>query len=149
MKYSVLMSCGHEQVMDITGKPAQRENSIEYYGKYGICQKCYETQKNKENSIGCQEVEMLYKDYMDNFFPCKTKHGSYNRREKTIVVYVPRENSEKNRVETHAIRVFSDGCYHLYCPHCRNYLGLNYGPHRVPKSWKACPFCTEPITIDV
>lgn len=89
-KYKVKFSCGHEEVIELSGKNSDRERKINYFEKYGICSKCWEEQKNKEASVGCEEVEMLYKEYKTNYAECEVKKGSYNGETKTIVVYVPK-----------------------------------------------------------
>lgn len=42
MKYDVTFSCGHAETVEIYGKTEDREKKIAYYGKSGICRKCYE-----------------------------------------------------------------------------------------------------------
>ena len=41
MKYTILMSCGHEDTVELLGKSADREKRIEYMKKYGMCTECY------------------------------------------------------------------------------------------------------------
>lgn len=41
MKYTVLMSCGHEETVELLGKNADRERKIEYYKSNGLCKECY------------------------------------------------------------------------------------------------------------
>jgi len=89
MKVAVNFSCGHTQVVELFGKYADRQKKIDYYMNYGICSDCYKEQKAIENSIGCEEKEMPYREYKTNYADCKTKAGSYNGKTKTIVVYVP------------------------------------------------------------
>lgn len=93
MKYDVKFSCGHIQTVDLFGKADEREKKINYFEKYCDCQECYDRQKNIENSAGCEEVEMSYREYKTNYSECKTKVGSYNGYTKTIVVYVPSEET--------------------------------------------------------
>ena len=95
MKYDVKFSCGHEEVVELFGKTADREKKIDYFQKFGICSCCYKEQKEIEKSIGCQEVEMPYREYKTKYSACKTKAGSYNGEIKTIVVYVPDGDSLK------------------------------------------------------
>lgn len=92
MKYNVRFSCGHDEVVELFGKVADRERKMDYYKNYGVCSACYREQKAIENSIGCEEKEMSYREYKTSFASCKTKPGSYNGETKTIVVYVPVEN---------------------------------------------------------
>lgn len=88
-KYNVKFSCGHEDVVELFGKTTERERKIEYFKNYGVCSCCYKEQKETEKSIGCEEVEMTYKQYKTEYPNFKTKSGSYNGTTKTIVVYVP------------------------------------------------------------
>ena len=41
MKYTVLMSCGHEDTVELVGKNSERERKIEYFKTYGLCKECY------------------------------------------------------------------------------------------------------------
>ncbi len=91
MKYDVNFSCGHEATIELFGKNEERHRKIEYLEKFGVCPKCYQEQKEIENSLGCKEVKMLYKEYKRDYPECKTKAGSYDGDEKTIIVYVPEE----------------------------------------------------------
>lgn len=89
MKYDVKFSCGHTHTVQLFGKYADRERKIEYFERCGVCPDCYREMKEMENAIGCKEVKMHYAEYKKNYPDCKTKSGSYNREEKTIIVYVP------------------------------------------------------------
>ena len=89
MKYYVTFSCGHSDNVELFGKTADRERKIDYYKNYGVCPECYREQKAIENSIGCEERTMSYREYKTSFADCKTKPGSYDGKAKTIVVYVP------------------------------------------------------------
>lgn len=42
MKYTILMSCGHEDTIDLFGKGADRERKIEYFKAHGLCKNCYQ-----------------------------------------------------------------------------------------------------------
>lgn len=89
--YDVKFSCGHEERKQLYGKTSDRHNKIAYWEREGICTACWREQQEIEKSIGCKEVEMLYREYKLNYSDCKTKAGSYNGEKKTIVVYVPEE----------------------------------------------------------
>lgn len=88
MKYEVNFSCGHKEEIQLFGKVSERERKIAYFEKSGICSCCYREQKEIEKSIGCEEVEMSYREYKTNYANYKTKSGSYNGETKTIIVYV-------------------------------------------------------------
>jgi hypothetical protein len=91
MKVEITRACGHVETVEIFGKNSEREKKIKWYESTD-CIDCY-------NSIGCQEVEMPYKDYKNNYADCKTKKDSYNKDEKTIIVYVPAKTEEDQIVE--------------------------------------------------
>lgn len=95
MKYDVTFSCGHTEVVELFGKCSERDRKIDYYKNYGICKACYYEQKSIEMSINNEEVEMLYKQYKQEYASCKTKPGSWNPATKTIIVYVPREKANQ------------------------------------------------------
>lgn len=63
MKYTVDMSCGHKEEINLIGKNEERKKKIRYYEKYGLCKKCYAEKINQDNSNGCNEVKMPYADY--------------------------------------------------------------------------------------
>lgn len=94
MKYTVKFSCGHEAEIELFGPTKERERKIKYYEQYGVCPDCYREQKEIDKSIGCKEVEMPYREYKTNFADCKTKAGSYDGKKKTIIVYVPEEETK-------------------------------------------------------
>lgn len=48
-KYTVKMSCGHEQTVELYGKSSERERKIQYYQDCGLCKECYKKQIQKEN----------------------------------------------------------------------------------------------------
>lgn len=101
MKYDVTFSCGHTEEVQIYGKTEERERKIKYYGKSGLCSECYKKKMNEENAENCEEVVMSYREYKENYSDCKTKSGSYDKAEKTIVVYVPKqEEKEEDARET-------------------------------------------------
>lgn len=40
-KYTVKMSCGHEQEVSLFGKNTERERKIHYFETQGLCKECY------------------------------------------------------------------------------------------------------------
>ena len=94
MKYDVTFSCGHTQEVQIYGKAEERERKIKYFGKSGLCPECYK-KMNEEKAENCEEVEMKYSEYKENYADCKTKSGSYDKEEKTIVVYIPKQDEKE------------------------------------------------------
>ncbi len=97
MKYEVIFSCGHTETVELFGKNADRQRKISWFEESGLCSKCYAEQKAAEMAEGFNAVEMFYGDYKEKFSNCKTKPGSYNRETKTIVVYIPKEESNEER----------------------------------------------------
>ena len=81
MKYDVTFSCGHTQEVQIYGKAEERERKIKYFGKSGLCPECYK-KMNEEKAENCEEVEMKYSEYKENYADCKTKSGSYDMKKK-------------------------------------------------------------------
>lgn len=52
-KYTITMSCGHDEVKQLFGKSEDRERKIKYYEEYGLCEECYkkhvmEKEKNED-----------------------------------------------------------------------------------------------------
>lgn len=95
MKYDVTFSCGHTQEVQIYGKAEERARKIKYWGKSGLCSECYKKKTNEEKSENCEEVRMSYREYKENYADCKTKSGSYDKEEKTIVVYIPKQDEKE------------------------------------------------------
>lgn len=89
MKVWVKRSCGHEEQIEVFGKVSDREYKIKCEEKK-TCRECYQAEQYKD----CDEVEMTYSEYKRNYANCKTKSGSYDAKNKTIVVYVPRQEQE-------------------------------------------------------
>lgn len=96
MKYEVTFSCGHTAEVQIYGSAAEREKKIAYFEQYGECPSCYRKRKIEEETgekvpdkEECVEKEMHYGEYKEHYSHCETKEGSYNKRTKTIIVYVP------------------------------------------------------------
>ena len=55
MKYTVKMSCGLEEVVDLFGPGKERERRIQYYETQGLCKECYLKQKREaEKAAGLQ-----------------------------------------------------------------------------------------------
>ena len=98
-KYEVKFSCGHTATVELFGKGTERERKIAYFEKYGICPECYKAEKEEERKHNEEEyakkhdeVEMLYRDYKNNYSKYRTKTDSYNADTKTIIVYLPKKN---------------------------------------------------------
>lgn len=48
MKYTVLMSCGHNDIIDLGGKTRDRERKIEYLKYCGVCKECYKKKMQEQ-----------------------------------------------------------------------------------------------------
>ena len=94
MKVWIKRACGHEEQIEVFGKVSEREYRIKSEEKK-TCRDCYQAEQNKD----CDEVEMTYAEYKNNYADCKTKYGSYDKKNKTIIVYVPRTAKESDTVE--------------------------------------------------
>lgn len=81
MKVEVTRKCGHVQTVEVFGKNCERERKIAWL-ESTECEDCY-------NGKDCEEKEMLYKEYKENYADCKTKKDSYDKSTKTIIVFVP------------------------------------------------------------
>lgn len=89
MKITVKRACGHEEIVEVFGTAKERESKIKWYESTD-CTECY----SKEKNSGCEEVEMKYSEYKNDYSECSTKANSYNKFSKTIIVYVPKTVEE-------------------------------------------------------
>ena len=89
MKVWIKRACGHEEQIEVFGKTSDREYRIKCE-ENKTCRECYQAEQYK----GCNEVEMTYAEYKNNYADCKTKPGSYDKKNKTIIVYVPSSAAE-------------------------------------------------------
>ncbi|MCD7730449.1 MAG: hypothetical protein LUI05_03010 [Oscillospiraceae bacterium] len=51
MKYTVRCSCGHNDVVELFGKGADRERKIAWYETSGVCVECYKAAKRAEEAV--------------------------------------------------------------------------------------------------
>ena len=99
MKYTVTRACGHEETVELYGPNKERESKIKWL-ESTVCTACYRAEQDAEAAKKCDEVEMLYREYKQDYAECRTKAGSYNKETKTIIVYVPRKpDPERERQE--------------------------------------------------
>ena len=47
-KETIMMSCGHEETVELLGKRTERDRKIEYYKAYGLCKACYRKKCEEE-----------------------------------------------------------------------------------------------------
>lgn len=85
MKYDVTYGCGHQEVVELFGKTADRERKLAWMAT-AECPCCY---RKRQIGVEVDEVEMSYREYKTTYAECKTKPGSYDPKTKTITVYIP------------------------------------------------------------
>ena len=88
-KYEVHFSCGHTDVVQLFGPEKDRRRKIEWYENFGKCPECYAKSVDAKNADGCIVRMMLYKEYKEQWYWCKTVRDSYDDKQKTIGVYIP------------------------------------------------------------
>lgn len=88
MKTTVERTCGHSETVEVFGSREQRERKIWAYEQHE-CTEC----KLKKETANCEAIEMHYSEYKENYASCKT--GEYNKKTKTIIVYVPKKEEIK------------------------------------------------------
>ena len=49
-KETIMMSCGHEETVELLGKRTERDRKIEYYKAYGLCKACYRKKCEEEEA---------------------------------------------------------------------------------------------------
>lgn len=47
-KYTIMMSCGHEDTVELFGKEKERDRKIEYFKSCGLCKECYKKKIEEE-----------------------------------------------------------------------------------------------------
>ena len=93
MKTTVERTCGHSETVEVFGSREQRERKIWAYEQHE-CTEC----KLKKETANCEAIEMHYSEYKENYASCKT--GEYNKKTKTIIVYVPKKEEIETIEET-------------------------------------------------
>lgn len=89
MKYAITRACGHEETVNLFGSSKDRVSRLKWL-ESTICSRCYRIEQEEVAANECDEVEMLYSKYKQEYANCLTKSESYNSEQKTIIVYVPR-----------------------------------------------------------
>lgn len=89
IRQEILCSCGHKAIIPLNGSDVACFNKAKWYESKGLCPDCF-NQKYPYIAEGhFKEVCMHYRKFKEEFSDCKTKYGSYDDADKTIVVYVP------------------------------------------------------------
>ena len=47
-KYTVRMSCGHEQEVELFGKHSERRKKIDFFENSGLCKECYKKKRQEK-----------------------------------------------------------------------------------------------------
>ena len=59
-KYTIMMSCGHEDTIALFGKGSERERKIEYYKNHGLCKGCYKKRMEEKEANDLQGLQALF-----------------------------------------------------------------------------------------
>lgn len=59
MKYTITMSCGHEDNVELFGSGSERERKLEYFKNCGLCKECYKKKMRKMETWTCMNVRFL------------------------------------------------------------------------------------------
>ena len=61
-KYSITMSCGHDEMVELFGPMKERERKIKWFNESGLCKKCYEEKCEKEKLATEEKRESRLKE---------------------------------------------------------------------------------------
>lgn len=89
-KYTVNFSCGHTDEIEISGTEQEVERKIKYYETSGTCSACYKSGLGKKTQKEFEAVRMPYTDYKNKYSNLRTKAKSYDKEDKTVIVYFPK-----------------------------------------------------------
>ena len=100
MQYTIKHTCGHESERQIYGTNAhgERDRKAAYHESFP-CPACSAKEKASRGGVEIEEIKMHYSEYKNNYADCKTKPGSYDGNEKTIIVYVPKATATDEAIE--------------------------------------------------
>lgn len=65
-KYTIIMSCGHEDTVELFGKSSDRERKIEYFRSNGLCKECYKKKMNEQNESEGLLFNAIVLPYVNN-----------------------------------------------------------------------------------
>lgn len=65
-KYTIMMSCGHEDTVELLGKGSERQRKIEYFESYGLCKECYKKQMGEKAATEGLLFNASVLPYIDN-----------------------------------------------------------------------------------
>lgn len=92
MKYDIKFSCGHTEARGLVGKYDDRRRKIAWFEESGLCSECYAIVQGNKMAETHNLIGMPYGEYKQKYTDCKTLRDSYDKRLKTIKVYVPRDD---------------------------------------------------------
>ena len=90
MKYNIEFKCGHNEEVALFGSFKDREREIERLQECN-CSACRKLAFQKKMSSEYDEVRMSYSEYKKSYSDCKTLNDSYDKKTKTIVVFVKKQ----------------------------------------------------------
>lgn len=90
MKYNIEFKCGHNEEVALFGSFKDREREIERLQECD-CSACRKLAFQKKMSSEYDEVRMSYSEYKSKYADCKTLNDSYDKKTKTIVVFVKKK----------------------------------------------------------
>ena len=91
--YCRCSKCGAEFLRERTFHNRREADSWEAYMGSStslLCSDCYRAEQEAKLLEKNVETRMKYRDYKNGFSGFRTKRGSYDPGDKTIIVYVPR-----------------------------------------------------------
>lgn len=66
MKYTITMSCGHEERIELFGTTKERDRKIEYFRSEGLCKECYKKKMQEEAEKEGFNFNASVLPYIDN-----------------------------------------------------------------------------------
>lgn len=65
MKHTIIMSCGHEDTVELFGKDSAKKAKLEYFKKQGLCKACYKKKMDEENAAMPFTFNVAFLPYID------------------------------------------------------------------------------------
>lgn len=93
MQYHIKMSCGHGQLLNINGCAEHIQKKIKFFKEKAVCRCCY-MQMQLKNMPDAEEVKMPYHEYKMRYNNFPYHPDSYNKADKTVVVYLPKKYAD-------------------------------------------------------
>lgn len=64
-KYTIMMSCGHEDTVELLGKIKDRQRKIEYFKSNGLCKECYKKKMEEQSEAEGLNFNVSVLPYID------------------------------------------------------------------------------------